>query len=117
MIISLTSLNHYESLHRSKITGQYHSTKGTIVEMVILIFSRLLPGLQLIALFIKIGDLTGATSWQQSGREEHRAGEAEIEAAKAKAYVDGTADRVQGKYDAVAGALTGDRTREIQGMH
>jgi uncharacterized protein YjbJ (UPF0337 family) len=61
--------------------------------------------------------LTGAPSWQQSGREEHRAGEAEVQAAKAKAYAEGAADRVQGKYDAVAGAVTGDRTREMQGMH
>lgn len=64
---------------------------------------------------VKVGDLTGATSWQQSGREEHRAGEAEIQAAKAKAYADGAVDRVQGKYDAVAGAIAGDRTREMQG--
>ena len=35
----------------SKATGQYHSAKGTVVEAV--------------------GNLTGAETWQQSGKEEH----------------------------------------------
>jgi uncharacterized protein YjbJ (UPF0337 family) len=81
----------------SKTTGQYHSIKGTVTEA--------------------IGDLTGAASWQQSGREEHAQGEAEHNAARAKGYVDGTTDRLTGKIDSVVGAVTGDESRQVQGRY
>jgi uncharacterized protein YjbJ (UPF0337 family) len=81
----------------SKSTAQYHSIKGTVTET--------------------IGDLTGATSWQQSGREEHAQGEAEYNAARAKGYVDGTTDRLTGKMDSVVGAVTGDESRQVQGRY
>ncbi|KAJ7200319.1 hypothetical protein GGX14DRAFT_466621 [Mycena pura] len=79
----------------SKASGQFHSVKGTVVEM--------------------IGHMAGAPTWQQAGRDEHVAGEAEIQAAEAQAYVQGTLDRGQGKLDAVVGAVTGDREREVAG--
>ncbi|KAF8348491.1 hypothetical protein F5887DRAFT_950296 [Amanita rubescens] len=79
----------------SKVSGQYHSVKGTVVDA--------------------IGSLTGATSWQQSGKEEHTKGEAECKAAQAQGYVEGTMDRLSGKKDAIVGAVTGDKTQQAQG--
>ncbi|KAJ3516488.1 hypothetical protein NLJ89_g1090 [Agrocybe chaxingu] len=79
----------------NKTSGQFHSAKGTVVET--------------------IGNLTGATSWQQSGKEEHAAGEAEYNAAQVKGYAEGTIDRMTGKKDAIVGAVIGDRRQEIEG--
>jgi len=69
----------------SKQTGQFHSVRGTAVE--------------------GFGNLTGLKSWQRSGMEEHARGEAEVNAAKAKGWVEGATDRVKGKKDTVVGEL------------
>ena len=60
----------------SSLNGQFHSVKGTAVEA--------------------IGNLTGSTEWQTSGKKEHSEGEAEQTAAQAKAYGEGLADQVGG---------------------
>ncbi|KAG5647902.1 hypothetical protein DXG03_007826 [Asterophora parasitica] len=92
-----SSSNNMASGEPTKSSGQYHSTKGNLVEAV--------------------GNVTGATSWQQSGKQEHAEGESEYKAAQAKGYVEGTADRIGGKKDSIVGAVTGDRSQETQGIY
>ncbi|KDN35160.1 hypothetical protein RSAG8_11805, partial [Rhizoctonia solani AG-8 WAC10335] len=79
----------------NKLNGQVHSIKGTLVEV--------------------IGNLFGWTSWIESGRKEHEAGEAEITAAQAQAFAEGTIDRVAGRKNAIVGAIVGDEAQQNAG--
>jgi uncharacterized protein YjbJ (UPF0337 family) len=63
----------------------------------------------------QIGNVTGQKDWQRDGQAEHRRGEAEYDAARAKGFVEGVGDRISGKKDAVLGALKGDKSQQIQG--
>ncbi|KAG2008558.1 hypothetical protein CC2G_013979 [Coprinopsis cinerea AmutBmut pab1-1] len=79
----------------SKTSGQYHSTKGSAKET--------------------LGNVFGSTNMQQKGKNEHAAGEAEYNAARAHGYAEGTQDRVLGKKDQVVGSATGDRSQQAHG--
>ncbi|KAG2352930.1 hypothetical protein BDR07DRAFT_1435521 [Suillus spraguei] len=78
----------------SKLSGQFHSVKGTAVET--------------------IGDMTGSQSWSQSGKEEHVMGEGEYKAPKPRdmrrAFLTGLP--LQGFS---FGAVTGDKTQQATG--
>ncbi|KAF9063306.1 hypothetical protein BDP27DRAFT_1335346 [Rhodocollybia butyracea] len=79
----------------NKTSGQYHSTKGNVVEA--------------------IGNVTGATSWQNSGAKEHAEGEAEYKAAQVKGAAEGAKDQTKGYVDSVIGAVTGDKAKQTSG--
>ncbi|KAI6111584.1 hypothetical protein EDD16DRAFT_1694201 [Pisolithus croceorrhizus] len=87
--------NQTQNQEPSKLTGQLHSLKGSVVEAV--------------------GDMTGASSWSQSGKEEHSRGEGEYKAAQAKGYVEGLTDKAGGYKDSVVGAVSGDKDQQVQG--
>ncbi|KAJ3726512.1 mismatched base pair and cruciform DNA recognition protein [Lentinula guzmanii] len=79
----------------SKANGQYNSMMGTTKEF--------------------IGNVTGADSWTQDGKDQHAKGEAEYNAAQATEYAKGTYDRAGGKIDSVVGAVTGDKQQQMSG--
>jgi hypothetical protein len=61
--------------------------------------------------------MTGSQDWKRDGQVEHKQGEAEYDAARAKGFVEGVGDRISGKKDAVVGALKGDKSQQTQGEH
>lgn len=54
--------NENETEHPSKVTGQYHSMKGSLVEA--------------------IGNTTGSEAWKEAGRREYEQGQRELEDAE-----------------------------------
>ncbi|KAH6904880.1 hypothetical protein BKA70DRAFT_1226098 [Coprinopsis sp. MPI-PUGE-AT-0042] len=83
------------SSNPSKASGQMHAAKGSVKET--------------------LGATFGATHMKHEGAQEHRAGVAEKDAAKAQNYAEGTGDRMTGKKDQVVGSLTGDRSQQHAG--
>jgi uncharacterized protein YjbJ (UPF0337 family) len=62
-----------------------------------------------------IGSVTGAQGWKTSGQERRAEGDGEHKQAQAQGYTEGTKDRVIGKKDQLAGAVTGDTSQETAG--
>ncbi|EPQ26307.1 uncharacterized protein PFL1_06242 [Pseudozyma flocculosa PF-1] len=79
----------------SKANGNYNSVAGTVKET--------------------IGNLTGSTDWQATGKEQHAKGESEIKAAEAKGYAEGLGDQISGKKDNIVGAVTGNDSKQAAG--
>jgi len=63
-----------------------------------------------------IGNITGAESFKTSGQERRAQGDTEHREAQAQGYAEGTKDRLVGKKDQVAGAVTSDSSQETAGM-
>ena len=63
----------------------------------------------------RLGSMTGSASMQQSGQAEKSQGEAELKAAQAQGYAQGTKERLTGKKDEVVGGLTGDTSQQTTG--
>ena len=80
----------------SKTTGTLKNTMGKVEE--------------------SIGNVTGLESWKTSGQERRVQGDAEYKQSQAQGYTEGTKDRVLGKKDQLAGAVTGDTSQEAAGM-
>jgi uncharacterized protein YjbJ (UPF0337 family) len=48
-----------------------------------------------------MGEMTGSTGMQESGKEQHAQGEAEISQAEAQGYAEGTKERMAGLKNSV----------------
>ncbi|KAH9814380.1 putative Hmp1-mismatch base pair and cruciform DNA recognition protein [Melampsora americana] len=80
----------------SKLSGNYNSIVGGLKEQV--------------------GSALGNQNLQTSGSEQKATGDAEYKAAQAEGYVEGTKDRVGGKVDNILGAVTGDKSKQLDGQ-
>lgn len=59
--------------------------------------------------------MAGSQAWSQAGKEEHADGEQEQQAAQAKGYTKGVADRLGGYKDSIVGAVSGDKSQQAAG--
>jgi uncharacterized protein YjbJ (UPF0337 family) len=62
-----------------------------------------------------MGNATGMTSMQNSGKQEHAEGEAEVKGAQAKGMMEGMMDRAMGMKDSIVGSVTGDQAQQASG--
>ncbi|KAJ3894817.1 hypothetical protein GG344DRAFT_40164, partial [Lentinula edodes] len=62
-----------------------------------------------------LGNLTGAESWQTSGKQGHAEGETEYKAAQAEGIAEGAKDEFSGYICSVTGAITDDKTKQTSG--
>ncbi|CAH7666632.1 hypothetical protein BY996DRAFT_4580088 [Phakopsora pachyrhizi] len=85
-----------DSNEPSKFSGNFNSTIGGLKEQV--------------------GHAIGSTDLESSGAQQKTKGDAEYKAAQAQGYAEGTKDRVSGKVDNVIGAVTGDKSQQIEGQ-
>ena len=60
--------------------------------------------------------MTTPRSKRQRTEANSRTGEGEYNAARAKGYAEGTADRITGKKDNIVGAVTGDSSQQAAGQ-
>ncbi|KAJ9097770.1 hypothetical protein QFC20_006116 [Naganishia adeliensis] len=87
----------------SKVNGQIKSAVGTAEELL---------GNVIESAYQAVGGSSEPSQFTTAGKELHAKGEAEIKAAQAQGYVEGTADRIEGKKDSIVGAITGDRVQQ-----
>ncbi|ELU36882.1 CsbD domain-containing protein [Rhizoctonia solani AG-1 IA] len=96
------------STEPNKTTGQYHSVKvcrNIHLHAIAVSHRHRVPSLK-----------PSATSLgQPPGSRVAKKSTLQIQAAKAKGYAEGTMDRIEGKKDAVVGAITGDKQQQAQG--
>ncbi|KAH8828686.1 hypothetical protein DL96DRAFT_1595355 [Flagelloscypha sp. PMI_526] len=62
-----------------------------------------------------VGKTLGSDSMQRSGYENQAQADAQMNQSKAKGYAEGTGDRIQGKFQSVGGAITGDKSQQHKG--
>lgn len=80
----------------SKTSGNFNSIVGGLKEQV--------------------GAAVGHQGLESSGAEQKAKGDAEYKAAQVEGYVEGTKDRVGGKVDNIVGAVTGDKSKQLDGQ-
>ncbi|KAL1405191.1 hypothetical protein Q8F55_008816 [Vanrija albida] len=90
----------------SKINAQVNTALGSAKEML---------GSTIEAGYQAVGGSSEPSSFSTAGKEQRLKGEAELKAAEGKAYAEGLGDRVEGKKDAIVGAVTGDKAQQLAG--
>merc|ERR1712110_1022465 len=90
----------------SQLNGQIQSVVGTGEQML---------GSAIEQAYQAVGGSTEPSQFSKDGKERHDKGEAELKAAQAKDYAEGTLDRVEGKADSIIGSIKGDDKQQLSG--